>query len=188
MFSRSSTPGRASPKALKIIGSQCTATLEKEATTTALVCLERLKDEAGFAIPPRFPVFGFSMGGHAALMFAVRHPERVSKVADFFGAIDLADMAKRAGWMAAAINGLYPDAEALEKASPLSHGKTLAQFPVKIYHGQKDQLVPLSDSTRLEACLKENGGDVDLVVVPEVGHENAIMKYTADDLLKFLED
>ena len=158
-----------------------------DATTTALKSLEHLEKDAGFAIPQKMPVFGYSMGGLAALMFAVRHPERVSKVVDFFGAIDLADMAKRNAAFAPVINGLYPDEAALQAASPLNYGKILAQFPIRIYHGDKDQGVPMSYSTRLEAVLKENGGKVDLVVVPGIGHENAIMKYTAESFLEFLK-
>ena len=69
----------------------------------------------------------------------------------------------------------------------MNYGKTLAQFPIRIYHGDKDQGVPMSYSTRLEAVLKENGGKVDLVVVPGIGHENAIMKYTAESFLEFLK-
>jgi predicted esterase len=111
----------------------------------------------------------------------------VLKVADFFGAIDVADMAKRIEGYTALIHEQYPDEAALKAATPLSYGKILAQFPIRIYHGAKDQLVPMSYSTRLETLLKENGGKVDLVVVPEVGHENAIMKYTAEDFLKFLK-
>ena len=61
------------------------------------------------------------------------------------------------------------------------------QFPIRIHHGDKDQTVPLSYSARLEAVLKENGGQVDLVVVPGIGHENAIMKYTAESFLEFLK-
>jgi predicted esterase len=158
-----------------------------DATTKALKSLEHLKNEAGFAIPQKMPVFGYSMGGLAALMFAVRHPERVSKIVDFFGAIDLADMAKRNAAFAPVINSLYPDEAALQAASPLNYGKILAQFPIRIYHGDKDQGVPMSYSTRLETLLKENGGKVDLVVVPEVGHENAIMKHMADDFIDFLK-
>ena len=61
------------------------------------------------------------------------------------------------------------------------------RFPIRIYHGDKDQTVPLSYSARLEAVLKENGGQAELVVVPGIGHENAIMKHTADSFLEFLE-
>ena len=158
-----------------------------DATTTAVRALEHLEKDAGFAIPEKMPVFGYSMGGLAALMFAVRHPERVSKIVDFFGAIDLADMAKRNAAFAPVINGLYPDEAALQAASPLNYGKTLAQFPIRIYHGDKDQGVPMSYSTRLEAVLKENGGKVDLVVIPGIGHDNAIMKHMADDFVNFLK-
>ncbi|MCR5382647.1 MAG: hypothetical protein K6G44_16800 [Lentisphaeria bacterium] len=51
----------------------------------------------------------------------------------------------------------------------------------------RTRTVPLSYSARLEAVLKENGGQVDLVVVPGIGHENAIMKHTAESFLEFLK-
>ena len=122
----------------------------------------------------------------AALMFAVRHPERVLRIADIYGAVDVDGMAKRRKRYGDFINALYPDETAKKDATPLSHGKALASFPVKIYHGDQDATVPLSYSRRMEACLKENGGDVQLVVVPGIGHSNSILKIIGDDLIEFL--
>ena len=158
----------------------------EESTTLAFKVLEHLSTDVGIAIPKRIPVFGFSMGGLTALMFAVRHPERVSKVADFFGAIDLDDMAKRHDGYRSLINNLYPDEDAKTAGTPLSHGKILAQFPVKIYHGDKDNIVPLDYSIRLEKILKDNDGSVELIVVHGIGHDNAILKHVGDDLIEFL--
>ncbi len=158
----------------------------KEATDLASKVLGHLADEAGIAIPQKMPVFGSSMGGLAALMFAVRHPERVLRIADIYGAVDVAGMATRRKVYSDFINALYPDETAKKDATPLSHGKALASFPVKIYHGDKDATVPLSYSRRMEACLKENGGDVQLVVVPGIGHSNGIFKIIGEDLIEFL--
>ena len=144
--------------------------------------------EAGIVIPKRIPVFGFSMGGLTSLMFAVRHPERVSKVADIFGGIDLNDMAKRHAAYREVINNLYPDEAAKTAGSPLSHGRELAKFPVKIYHGATDGIVPPDCSVRLEKTLKDNGGNVELVIVPGIGHDNAILREIGDDLIEFLEN
>ncbi len=158
----------------------------KEATDLANKALGHLANDAGIAISQKMPVFGSSMGGLAALMFAVRHPERVLRIVDIYGAVDVAGMAKRKKSYGDVINVLYPDEAAKKDATPLSHGKALASFPIKIYHGDKDATVPLSYSRRMEACLKENGGNVQLVVVPGIGHSNAIFKIIGDEVLEFL--
>ncbi len=155
------------------------------ASEGALRDLEHLEKVEGYTVPPRIPVFGFSMGGLDVLMFAARHPERVSKVAEFFGAIDLEDFSKR-GFPV--IRKLYPDEEMMKKSNPFNHISTLAQFPIRIYHGDKDPLVPMSYSTRLESALKEQGANVQLIVVPNVVHTSAILIPTADDLVQFLTE
>ena len=154
----------------------------EEASATALQALQHLEHDAGLVIPPRIPVFGFSMGGLHSLMFAARHPERISKVADIFGAIKLADLTQRYPL----INQLYPNAEAMKKSNPLNYLPTLAQIPVRIYHGDQDQLVPIAWSIDLEKRLREHGANVQLVVVPNVGHSNAILQPIGDDLIDFL--
>lgn len=153
-----------------------------EASTTTVHALEHLEHDAGLTIPQRMPVVGFSMGGLNALMFAARHPERVSKVAEFFGAINLAELTQRYP----VINELYPNEEAMKKSTPLNYLPTLAKFPIRIYHGDQDQLIPLAWSSNLEKRLKEHGANVQFVVVPNIGHSNAILQPTGDDLIEFL--
>ncbi|MBR6059901.1 MAG: hypothetical protein IKP58_17170 [Victivallales bacterium] len=120
-------------------------------------------------------------------MFAVRYPERVLKILGIFGAIDVADMANRNAAFKPVIDGLYPNDEVKTAISPLNHGKAFVQFHVRIYHGDKDEAVPLSYSMKMEVCLKKNGGKVELVIVSGMGHDNAIFKNISDDLIEFLK-
>ena len=153
-----------------------------EASATAVRALEHLEHDAGLAIPRRIPVFGFSMGGLDALMFAARHPERVSKLADIFGAIGLADLVQHYP----VINKLYPTKEAMEKSDPLNYLSTLAQFPIRIYHGAQDQLIPLAWSRNLEERLKKHDANVQLIIVPNIGHTTAILQMMGNDLIEFI--
>jgi len=46
--------------------------------------------------------------------------------------------------------------------------------PILIVHGDKDPVVPLSQSELLYEALKKAGVDATLKVVPEAGHGNGI--------------
>lgn len=156
-----------------------------DATTIALKVLESLPC-MGIRIPERLPVLGFSMGGLAALMFAVRHPDRIARIADVFGAVDLADIARRIESYTDNLTTRYPSPEIMAAATPLNYGKLLAQFPIAIYHGEDDELILPEYSRCMAQCLQENGGEVTFTMVPHYGHDNAILNAIADDLLKFI--
>ena len=59
-----------------------------EATDATLAAADHCRSR-GLNVPERIPILGFSMGGLGALMFAVRHPEKTGRVAEFFGITDL---------------------------------------------------------------------------------------------------
>jgi len=60
--------------------------------------------------------------------------------------------------------------------------------PIPIVHGDKDPVVPLSQSELLYAALKKTGVDATLKVVPEAGHGNRIFTpELAKDYVEFFE-
>ena len=157
-----------------------------ESSAIAFRALEHLSKDLGVTVPERVPAFGFSMGGLAALNFARRYPERVSRVGDIFGAIDLEGMARSNKNYDRHIRRLYPNEAALYEATPFFHTAVLAQKPIAIYHGTADTIVPLEYSERLKKALEEAGGEVTLVTVEGMGHRNLILESIGDELLEFL--
>jgi len=58
---------------------------------------------------------------------------------------------------------------ALAEASPVTHFNT-APPPFLLIHGDKDQAVPLVQSTHLQAALKANGVRCDLIIIRNGAH------------------
>ena len=115
------------------------------------------------------------MGAVGALMFAVRHPERVSRIISVFGAFDLADLRTRSEKLQSSIDSVYPTPELLTEATPYNHISQLRRFAIRLFHGLEDTLVPCEYSERLCRLLLAAGGDATLTLVPGVGHSNDIL-------------
>ncbi|MFH1497025.1 MAG: alpha/beta hydrolase [Verrucomicrobiota bacterium] len=138
--------------------------------------------------PARVFLGGASAGGHLALLLGLArdradfgadpdfHP---LAILDFFGPADLTDVAAeiRDPHMRAEIGGAVKallggsDRHELARlASPIHHVAG-ARCPVLIFHGADDDVVPLSQSQKLESALRAAGAPVKLVVVPATGHD-----------------
>ncbi len=157
----------------------------REGTRIALRSIEQLPD-AGYPLPQKLPLLGYSMGGCAALMFAVRHPERVERVVDIFGAVDLEWM--RANKYPCEMGQLYPDPAALQESIPYNFIDQLKDFPIRIVHGTDDDVVPLEQSLRLRDLLKAAGApDVTMTRIPQLGHTNEIMRAWRGHLLNAVD-
>lgn len=139
--------------------------------------------------PQRIVVAGGSSGGNLASItgvFDTRRDEAVSSqvqgVIDFYGASDVltmptnvpgpdktdADLAKSNA--ARLIGGIVRDHPDLAKQmSPLYHASK-GDPPFLIIHGDKDEQVPLDQSERLHAKLKEAGVSTTLHVIKGAGH------------------
>jgi acetyl esterase/lipase len=138
--------------------------------------------------PDHVGVWGASAGGHLVALLGTTagvkelegkggnldQPSRVQAVVDWFGPADLTKMAgprdDARSALAVLLGGsLQANKEKLEKASPITYvGKDSAPF--LIMHGDKDNLVPISQSESLTAALKKAGVEVTMQVVPGVGH------------------
>ncbi len=139
--------------------------------------------------PQRIVIAGGSAGGNLASITGVSDPprdetvsSRVQGVIDFFGASDVltmppnvpgpdktdADLAKANA--ARLIGGIVRDHPDLAKQmSPLYH-VSKDDPPFLIIHGDKDPQVPIAQSKRLHAKLKEAGVPSTLHVVKGAGH------------------
>lgn len=64
----------------------------------------------------------------------------------------------------------------------------LAQIPIRAYHGNADDIVPLSSSQTPATLVTDAGGDVGLTVYPGVGHNSWDMTYSNEDHMAWLLD
>lgn len=131
---------------------------------------------------------GASAGGHLALLlgmardrtdFGADRAFRPFAIIDFFGPTDLADAAagihdpKMRAEIGGAVDALLggPGHDKLAYlASPINHLAS-AHCPILIFHGADDDVVPISQSRKLEAALAIAGVPVKLLVVPATGHD-----------------
>lgn len=139
--------------------------------------------------PNRIAVAGGSSGGNLASIVGVADApdaaDRVQAVVDFYGASDMLTMPPNvpgpnktekdlANSNGAKLLGAVPrDRPDLARSvSPLYH-VSKDDPPFLILHGDKDPQVPLEQSQRLHAKLKETGVASELVVLPGAGHGGA---------------
>ena len=141
--------------------------------------------------PERIGVWGPSAGGHLAALIgtsgdvkelegtggSAEFSSRVQAVADWFGPTDFLKMGQNKIDHDAAnspesqlIGGAIQENKAkVAKANPISY-VTKDDPPFLIMHGDKDELVPLSQSEMLHEALQKAGVDSTLQVVKGQGH------------------
>jgi predicted peptidase len=89
----------------------------------------------------RIYLTGHSMGGRGVWYLAYKHPERFAAIAPMSGGPTIVAWANR-----------------------------LKRVPIWVFHGAKDQLVPLSQSEDIVNAIKAEGGDVKFTVLPDRDH------------------
>ncbi len=103
-------------------------------------------------------VTGLSMGGHATWELALRQPNRFAAIAPVCGWADTS------------------------KANTISH------TPIWVFHGAKDNVVPVKAAEDMVKALKNHGSNVKLTIYPEANHDSWTETYNNDELYKwFLE-
>jgi len=111
--------------------------------------------------PARIYLTGLSMGGYGTYHLALAHP-------DLFAALVIV------------CGGLLPhETTTAVQQSPLTMGAAdpyvftahaLRRFPIRIFHGDADPVIPVGESRRMAEELKREGTDVQYVEYPGVGH------------------
>jgi len=96
---------------------------------------------------------GLSMGGYGTWAMACEYPELFAAVAPICG-------------------GGQPRVT-----------RKMVNIPAWVFHGAKDQVVPLSESENMVKALKEYGGNVEFTVFPEATHNSWSQAYNETDLL-----
>lgn len=128
----------------------------------------------------RIAICGISYGGYAALMGAVKTPERYRAVVSIAGDTDLFESLAmvRENDGAASLAYAYwkaqmgdptADRQQLAAASPALQAKSILA-PVLLQHGALDAVVGVEQSRRMQRALKAAGREVEYVELPTEGH------------------
>lgn len=104
----------------------------------------------------RIYLTGLSMGGSGTWMLAMKYPDRFAAIAPICGRGD-------------------PD-----YASRISH------LPIRVFHGAKDEAVPLEYSQKMVEALQKLNADVQLTVYPEAEHDSWTETYNNPGFYEWL--
>ena len=99
---------------------------------------------------------GLSMGGHATWSLAIQNPER-------FAAI-----------IPVCARGYSQDVFVLK------------DVPVWVFHGEKDDIVPISDGQKMVDALEHAGGSVKFTIYPEANHDSWTETYNNPEIYEWL--
>lgn len=101
-------------------------------------------------------VTGLSMGGHGTWSLAIAQPHRFAAIAPI------------CGW------------------SNPTMACTIKHIPIWVFHGAKDNVVPISASEQMVEKLKSCNGDVKFTIYPEANHDSWTETYNNEDLYNWL--
>lgn len=104
---------------------------------------------------------GLSMGGYGAWHLAAAYPDLFAAVVPICG-------------------GMIHDKDVSEQI------KGLKDMPIWIFHGAKDEAVPVENSKELYDALKKLGGNVKITIYPDLGHDSWTVTYDNPALYKWL--
>ena len=128
----------------------------------------------------RVYLIGASMGGYGTWHTAALHRGKFAAIVPICGGVVMPE-----GWMDTSI--MSPEQAALVSA-PDPYGevaKRIGNTPVWAFHGEADQVIPVTESRKAVAALKAAGGDVRYTEYPGVDHEWQMM-YDDSELLPWL--
>ncbi|MCM3784733.1 S9 family peptidase [Neobacillus mesonae] len=144
--------------------------------------------EQGISSPDRLFIVGGSYGGYMTLLLAGRHPELFRAAVDIFGPSNLFTFIDSVpdSWkpmMAQWLGDPDKDRERLIKDSPITYLKQMVK-PMLVIQGANDPRVVKAESDQIVAALKEQGTEVEYIVLDDEGHgfsrkANEILVYTA---------
>lgn len=94
-------------------------------------------------------LLGASGGGHMALLIAGMCPERFKAIGAFVPITDLVVWGQQNEYYQAHVQACCGDEEEMKKRSPITYLDTIAKANLKIFHGKRDPVVPMSHSLTL---------------------------------------
>ena len=136
------------------------------------------------AKPDRIAMFGYSYGGYSAFAASVR-PAGIYKCA--IAGAGLSDI-KRI-WSRFYTNPFFRQAQAptVDGLNPLDKAGEI-QIPIMVYHGERDQTVPIEQSDWFVAKAKQSGKPVVYHKLADYAHGPAWTRKIMADQLGYIED
>jgi acetyl esterase/lipase len=150
----------------------------------------------------RVVIMGTSAGGHLALMAGLlgnnsifdnecnyKDDIRIAGIIDIYGITDLVPisaLSTKKTWLAERFN----DLEFVKSVSPVNYVSNDSP-PVFIAHGDRDKVVPYSQSTELQEALKSQDIKNEFVTIPDCGHGFLTQKqkeFLKENITAFLKD
>jgi predicted peptidase len=142
----------------------------------ALAALDRTVEEFG-GDPDRVYLTGLSMGGYGTWQLAFEHPGKFAALVPVCGGL-------LAHPSAATVR---PMPAILDEADPFANvAARLRGLPVWVFHGAQDPVIPVEESRRMVAALRDAGADVRYTEYPEAGHACWDQAYGDPELWKWL--
>lgn len=124
------------------------------------------------ADPKRICIVGWSYGGYAALMGAVKTPDLYRCAASMAGVSDLRrrlDRAQSSRFADINLPRYDSDPASIEANSPVLHADRI-RIPVLLAHGRRDFTVPVGDTEAMESALRRVGKDVEAIYFDDDDH------------------
>lgn len=122
--------------------------------------------EEGIAGPDRIAIFGYSYGGFAAMAASVR------KNSPFQCAISGAGLAELRSFDKITFNNPFQreyQNPTIGGMSPLDHVRD-SEIPIFVFHGDRDQRVPVDQSRKFVRALERAGKDVQYLEIVDLWH------------------
>jgi len=104
----------------------------------------------------RIYLTGLSMGGFGTWSLASMYPERFAAIAPVCGGGEVRQILR-----------------------------SLVEMPIWTFHGQKDDVIPLSRSEEIVTALKKHGSSIKFTIYPEAGHDSWTKTYDNPELYKW---
>lgn len=145
-----------------------------EMAELAVMALEQTMQEFR-CDPKRVYLTGISMGGYGTWYLALMHPERYAALVPVCGGLDAP---KPTG-----STGNPQEAEERDYGTAVHR---LRNIPVWVFHGQKDEVVPVDESRHMVEALREEGGEVRYTEYPDTGHNCWDKVYSDPQLISWL--
>ncbi len=120
---------------------------------------------------------GLSMGGYGTWSMAARNPGSFAALVPICGGVRPPRRVRSSEAASLANNAADPYLDTAEKV-----GKT----PVWIFHGGADRTVPVTESRKMNAALKDTAGNVTYTEYPGVGHNSWDKAYREAKLLPWI--
>ena len=138
-----------------VIAPQCPARKYWGCYTESLLAFLNFICESLPVDTERIYLTGLSMGGRGTWMLAMAAPERFAAMAPICG------------------TGIY------------WFGESLVDIPIMIYHGDCDEIVPLSESISMVNSVNKRGGNAQIEICYGLGHNAWDVAYSGDRLMNW---